>query len=209
MLQNKDSKISIKENVLEQIPFPSFPSFLIILLSLYWYLYFAFQDSLFQSSFNVLNRFFLLRKDLEDFKTSNYLSWYFIISLWLLSVVSLFKLIKAWTIIHFWNVIMVLSAVLLGWKNKLSDNHIIRQVTQLEELQVSWVPSVLFKTLPNTTLLQAPRISVQNLSPDNIQDAEIMESQLQIQLIIEADSILFISLYKTWRKHNFSLSYGS
>lgn len=67
-----------------------------------------------------------------------------------------------------------------------------------------------FKTLPNVaTLLLARRIPEQQRSSGNIQDMEIMETQLQIQLIIKADSITFISLYKTWKKPNFSLSYGS
>lgn len=37
----------------------------------------------------------------------------------------------------------------------------------------------------------------------------IMETQLQIQFIIKADSIKFINLYKTWQKPYFSMIYGS
>lgn len=59
------------------------------------------------------------------------------------------------------------------------------------------------------TLLLARRISEQQRSSGNVQDMEIMETQLQIQLSIKADSIIVISLYKTWKKPNFSLSYGS
>lgn len=93
-------------------------------------------------------------------KTSNYLFWYFTFSLWSLSLVSLFKLIKSWTIIHFQNTIMVLSAVLLGWRNKLSDNHIIKQVAQTRRT-AGFLGAffVLFKTPPNATSLQATRVS--------------------------------------------------
>lgn len=59
-----------------------------------------------------LTAIFLLRKDLEDFKTSNYFFWYFTFSLWLLSVVSLLKLIKAWTIIHFQNIIIIIFIII-------------------------------------------------------------------------------------------------
>lgn len=137
-------------------------SFLIFFLSsssyysLYWYLDFTIHNSIFQSSFNVLNNFYLLRKDLEDFKLFLLVLHF----LWFLSLVSLFKLIKSWTIIHFQNTIMVLSAVLLGWRNKLSDNHIIKQVAQARRTAgFLGALFVLFKTPPNTTLLQATPIS--------------------------------------------------
>lgn len=74
--------------------------------------------------------------------------WYFTFSLWLLSVVSLFKLIEVWN--KYFQNIIILSAVLLGWKNKLSDNHIIKQVTQARRA-AGFLGAffVLFKTLPN------------------------------------------------------------
>lgn len=72
------------------------------------------------------------------------------------------------------------------------------------------MPSLCFlKHYLVVTLLLARKISEQQRSSGNIQDMEIMETQLQIQLIIKADSIILISLYKTWKKPNFSLSYGS
>lgn len=112
MLQKEDSKISMKENVWNKYPFlvfflssssyyPSIGTFI-----LHSKTAFSRVPSMF------LTAIFLLRKDLEDFNTSNYFFWYFTFSLWLLSVVSLFKLIKAWTIIHFQNIIIIIFIII-------------------------------------------------------------------------------------------------
>lgn len=64
-------------------------------------------------------------------------------------------------------------------------------------LQVSWMPSLCFLKYYLVATLLLARISDQQTSSGNIQDTKITETKLQNQLVVKADSIIFISLYKT------------